>query len=151
MDDPNLGVGVGHGHARRKRPLVYDDPEQDDLDSLHLAETGGDPNVAAELAKLRAMTDQDVEALERGKERELVDESEEMEYLDRVAEIAGDEMTEAFDEDDLTSEGGREPRKSPASRLGTKRIGMVVLPRKLTDAVQKRVDSWYSAFTHDGI
>ncbi len=41
---------------------------------------------------------------------------------------------------EMEDSGSRDPRRSPASLFGTKRIGMVVLPDELKRAVQKEID-----------
>lgn len=38
-------------------------------------------------------------------------------------------------------EGGREERRSPATILGSKRVGLVVLPHQLTQAIQQEINS----------
>lgn len=41
-----------------------------------------------------------------------------------------------YDED----EGGREERRAPATVLGTKRVGLVILPELLTNAIQQEIN-----------
>lgn len=41
-------------------------------------------------------------------------------------------------------EGGREERRAPATVMGTKRMGLVILPELLTNAIQQEINGTYS-------
>lgn len=130
LDDMHLGMGAGHRSVRRKRPLIYGD----DL-------PGNDNAKAGSLRDDRRQAqddDKDTEVLAR----DMLSESEELEALDNVAKYVGDEMfgVMAGGEVDSGLDYEREDRLSPAAAFGSKRVGMVVIPEELNNAIQTRVD-----------
>ena len=130
LDDIQLGMGSGHRSMRRKRPLIYGDdlPTTQDVGS----QSGRD---AQQLAR---EDDAEVDFLASI----LMNEPEELEALDEVARYAGDDIFAAMAGSDGDSNlvFEREDRLSPAAAFGSKRVGMVVIPQELNNAIQARVD-----------
>jgi hypothetical protein len=130
LDDMNLGMGSGHRSVRRKRPLIYGE----DLPS-------NDTFKGSSTSKTQTAKEDDEAELDFLAEV-LMNEPDELEALDEVARLAGDDIFAARhdNEDESNQYIEREDRLSPAAAFGSKRVGMVVIPEELNDAIQARVD-----------
>jgi hypothetical protein len=130
LDDMDLGMGLGHRSVRRKRPLIYGDdlPSNDD---------SGQPSGS----KVQRRKEDDEAELDFLAEV-LMNEPEDLENLDEIAKLAGDDIFAAMSGGggDSNQDIDREVRLSPAAAFGSKRVGMVVIPKELNDAIQTRVD-----------
>ncbi|KAJ9118646.1 hypothetical protein QFC22_003866 [Naganishia vaughanmartiniae] len=135
LHDLHLGTGSLEGSdttktggvgARRKyrRPIILDEKELEALNDGRRVE-GTEEWILTE-----AQEEQDARNLDG---RTSGDDS----HVSSLHSSMGEESTNENDTEDQR----REERRSPAAVFGTKRIGSVILPEKLQEAIQQQIDS----------